>query len=329
MASIGKSQQRTRGKTSSLDAMEQEIHNQVEDLQAFARELGKYDRLRNLDPSSMIFTGSGDSLASSLFAHYLSNMQAFAADPYELQLNPKVAKNKTIFITSVSGKTRTNIQLARKVKGVAKKRVAITANSKSPLAKECDDVIQLRYRSLGILTSGTASFSAALLAVASLIRRLPKLDSLTVVERRAAEWARGLRVHPRGGFLFVGSGTGYALAMYAAFKIHEVLGLSAQYQHTEQLGHSQLFSLQKESDNLLFLSPSSDKKTSEVFRVLSKSGFNAYLLKSDRRDPILATLQVMFCLQHLALYLGRRMRLQECAFVNDKKRLALSSRLIY
>src|SRR6266702_6116649 len=131
------------------------------------------DRFRNLDPSRMIFTGSGDSFASSLFAHYLSEMQAFAADPYELQLHPRVAKNKTIFITSVSGKTRTNIQLARKVKGVAKKRVAITANSKSPLAKECDDVIQLRYRSLGILTSGTASFSAALLAVAALIRGLP------------------------------------------------------------------------------------------------------------------------------------------------------------
>jgi len=329
VASIGKSQRRTLGKTSSLDAMEQEIHNQVEDLPAFARELGKYDRFRNLDPWSMIFTGSGDSLASSLFAHYLSQMQAFAADPLELQLYPQVARNKTVFITSVSGKTRTNIQLARKVKGVAKKSVAITANSKSPLAKECDDLIQIRYRSLGILTSGTASFSASLLAVASLIRRLPKLDSLPVVERRAAGWARRLRVHPRGGFLFVGSGTGYALGMYAAFKLHEVLGLSAQYQHTEQLGHSQLFSLRKKSDNLLFLSPSSDKKTSEVFRVLSKSGFNAYLLKSDRRDPVLATLQIMFCLQHLALYLGRKMGLQECAFVTDKQRLALSSRLIY
>src|SRR6266704_1328737 len=232
------------------------------------------DRFRNLDPSSMIFTGAGDSLASSLFAHYLSNMQAFAADPYELQLRPKVAKNKTIFITSVSGKTRTNIQLARKVKGKAKKRVAITANPTSPLAKECDDVIRLRYRSLGILTSGTASFSASLLAVASLIRRLPKLDSLPIMEKRAAEWARGLRVRPNGGFLFVGSGTGYSLAMYAAFKIHEVLGLPAYYQHTEQLGHSQLFSLQEKSDNLLFLAPSSDKKTSEVFRVLSMSGFN-------------------------------------------------------
>jgi fructoselysine-6-P-deglycase FrlB-like protein len=309
--------------------MEQEIHNQVEDLPAFARELGKYDRFRNLDPSSVIFTGSGDSLASSLFAHYLSQMQAFAADPYELQLHLKVARNTTVFITSVSGKTRTNVQLARKVKGVAKKRVAITANPSSPLARECDDVIQLRYRSSGILTSGTASFSATLLAAASLIRRLPKLDSLPIMERRASEWARRLRVHSRGGFLFVGSGTGYALALYAAFKIHEVLGLSAQYQHTEQLGHSQLFSFQEKSDNLFFLASSSDEKTSEVFRVLSKSGFNAYLLKSDKRDPILGTLQVMFCVQHLALHLGRKMGLQECAFVTDKKRLALSSRLIY
>jgi fructoselysine-6-P-deglycase FrlB-like protein len=328
VASIGKSQ-RTLGKTSSLDAMEQEIHNQVEDLPAFARELRKYERFSNLDPSSMIFTGSGDSLASSLFAHYLSQMQAFAADPFELQLYPRVTRNKTLFITSISGKTRTNIQLARKVKGVAKKRVAITANPESPLAKECDDVIRLRYRSPGILTSGTASFSASLLAVASLIHRLPKLDSLPVLERRAAEWARLLQVHPNGEFLFVGSGTGYALAMYAVFKIHEVLGLSAQYQHTEQLGHSQLFSLQEKSDNLLFLSPSSDKKTSEVFRVLSKNGFHSYLLKSGTRDPILASLQIMFCMQHLALNLGKRMGLQECAFVTDKKRLALSSRLIY
>ena len=329
MASIGKSQQRTLDKTSSLDAMEQEIHNQVEDLPAFARELGNYDRFRNLDPSSMIFSGSGDSLAASLFAHYLSEMRAFAADPFELQLYPKVAKNKTIFITSVSGKTRTNIHLAKRVRGLAKKRVAITANPESPLAKECDDVIRLRYRSPGIPTAGTASFSASLLAVASLIRRLPKLDPLRIMEKGAAEWARPLWVNPRGRFLFVGSGTDYSLAMYAAFKIHEVLGLSAQYQHTEQLGHSQLFSLQNKTDNLLFLSPSSDKKTSEVFRVLSKNRFHAYPLKSDTRDPILGTLQIMFCLQHLALHLARKMGLQECAFLTDKKRLGLSSRLIY
>ncbi len=329
MASIGKNRQRPLGKTSSLDAMDQEIHNQIDDLPAFASELGRDDRFRHLDPSRVVFAGSGDSLASSLFAHYLSEMQAIAADPFELQLHPGVTTDKTLFITSVSGKTRTNIQLARKVKGLAKERVAITANPEGPLAKECDEIIPLQFRDIGVLTAGTASFSASLLAAASLIRQLPKLDSLRTMEIRAAEWAQHLRVPSRGEFLFVGSGTGYALAMYAAFKIHEVLGLPAQYQHTEQLGHSQLFSIREKSDNLLFLSPIPDGKTSEVFRVLSKNGFNASLLKSGTADPILATLQVMFRIQHLALNLGRKMGLQECAFVTDKKRLALSSRLIY
>ena len=329
MASIGKNRQRRLRKRSSLDAMEEEVHNQIEDLPAFASDLAKDHRFRHLDPSSIIFTGSGDSHASSLFAHYLSGMQAFAADPYELHLYPKVTKNKILFITSVSGKTRTNIQLAKGVRGLAKKRVAITANPESPLAKDCDDVIQLPYRSRGILTSGTVSFSASLLALASLIRQLPKLDSLGFMEKRAADWARPFWIHPRGEFLFIGSGTGYALAMYAALKIHEVLGIPAHYQHTEQLGHSQLFSLQEKSDNLLFLAPSSDKKTSEVFRVLSKNGFRAYLLKTGIRDPILASLQVMFTIQHLALNLGRKKGVQECSFLKDKKRLALSSRLIY
>src|SRR5437667_2169398 len=117
--------------------------------------------------------------------------------------------------------------------------------------------------------------------------------------------------------------------MYAAFTIHVLLGLSAQYQQTEEIWDSQLFSLPEKSDNLLILSPSSDKKTSEVFRGLSESGFNAYLLKSGMADPILVALQVMFCLQHLALNLGRKMGLQECAFAMDKRRLALSSRLSY
>ena len=329
MASIGKRQQRPPSSKSSIEAMEEEIRNQVKDLPTFAIELVNDRRFRHLDPTTIVFTGSGDSFAGSLFAHYLSGMQAFAADPYELQLYPRVIKNKTLFIASVSGRPRTNIQLAKRVRRLAKKRVAITANPESPLAKECDDVIQLQYTSQGILTPGTASFSATLLAIASLIRRLPRLESLPILERRAADWARSLQVHPSGEFLFIGSGIGYALAMYAAFKIHEVLGLPAQYQHTEQLGHSQLFSLQEKTDNLLFLSPTSDKKTSEVSRVLSKNGFNSYLLNSERRNPVLATFQVMFGIQHLALDLGRKIGLKECVFLKDKKRLGLSSRLIY
>ncbi|HVH15904.1 MAG TPA: hypothetical protein VNA15_09335, partial [Candidatus Angelobacter sp.] len=101
MASIGLKQQKRPSRKSSLETMEEEIHNQIEDLPAFVGELRKDHRFRHLDPSSMVFTGSGDSFASSLFAHYLSDMRAFAADPLELQLYPQVTKNKTLFITSV------------------------------------------------------------------------------------------------------------------------------------------------------------------------------------------------------------------------------------
>jgi hypothetical protein len=320
VASIGRNQQRKPSERSSIDAMEQGVHDQVDDLPAFARDLGRYHEFQHVDPSCMVFTGSGDSFASSLFAHYLSEGEAIAADPYELQLYPKVTKNKIVFIISVSGKTKANIQLAKGVKRLAEKRVAITAKPESPLARECDDVIQLRYRDTGILTSGTGSFSASLLAVASVIGQLPTLRSLRIMERRAAEWARPLWILPHGGFLFV---------MYAAFKVHEVLGLSAQYQHTEQLGHSQLFSLRKKSDNIVCVALGSDKKTNEVFRVLSKDAFHAYLLKSRTRDPVLSSLHAVFCLQHLALNTGRKMGLQECGVLTDKKRLALSSRLIY
>jgi glutamine---fructose-6-phosphate transaminase (isomerizing) len=329
VASIGKNQKRKPSERSSLIAMEQGIRDQVEDLPAFARDLGRYLEFRHLDPAEMVFTGSGDSFASSLFAHYLSAGQAIAADPYELQLYPKVTKNKIVFIISVSGKTRANIELAKRVRRFAEKRVAITAKPESPLAKECDDVIQLRYRDTGILTSGTGSFSASLLAVASAIEQLPTLRSLRIMERRAAEWARPLWVLPHGGFLFVGSGIGYSLAMYGAFKVHEVLGLPAQYQHTEQLGHSQLFSLREKSDNILCVALGSDKKTSDVFRVLSKNGFHAYLLNIKTQDPVVSSLHAVFCLQHLALNIGRKMGLQDCAFLTDKRRLALSSRLIY
>src|SRR5207247_7763366 len=166
----------------------------------------------------------------------------------ELQQYPEMALGKSVFLTSGSGRTRANRQLSRQIKGLARKRVAVTANPASQLANECDDIIPLPNGLLGPVTSGTVSFTTSLLALASRIRTLPRLRDLDKAEARAKQWARGLRMVPRGEFLFVGSGIGYALSAYGAFKIHEVLGLPADYVHSEQLGHSKLFSLQTSDD---------------------------------------------------------------------------------
>lgn len=326
MASIDKLPKKKPTRTSSLDAMEEEIKNQIEDLPRFASQL--HHSYRQFDPSNLVFTGAGDSLAASLFAHYLSNGRAKAFDPYELQLTPDLTRDKILFVTSVSGRTRANILLARRTKRLAKKRIAVTANEGSPLGKECDDAIRLAYREGGSLTSGTVSFTTSLLALASTVTNLPKLMNLDELMVQAYNWAEHLKTLPHSGFVFVGSGVGYALSMYGAFKIHEVLGEPADYQQTEQFGHSKLFSL-KTTDNIICLGTRNDQKTRQLHSSLSAEGLRSHLLNLNSGDPTVAAVQAAFTLQHLALSSARRRRLRECVFLADKRRLMLSSRLIY
>jgi len=321
------SAKRRQSRSSSLDVMEEQLRGQVEELRVFAHGIGTQGGYLQR-PSDLIFTGLGDSFACSLFASYLSRGLACAAGPYELQQYPEMTLGKTVFITSVSGRPRANLQLARGIKRLARKRVAVTANPASPLAKECVDIIPLPNRSLGPITSGTVSFTTSLLALASRIRTLPRLSDLDKAEARAKEWARRLRTVPQGGFLFVGTGIGYALSAYGAFKIHEVLGLPADYVHSEQLGHSKLFSL-RGSDNIVCLASPQDRKTAYMSRALSKNGFHSHLLDIQARDPVVAGLEAAFSFQHLSLGLARARRLKEVAFLLDKKKLRLSSSLIY
>jgi fructoselysine-6-P-deglycase FrlB-like protein len=320
--------QRVATSNSSIGLMQKEMEDQILELPAFASALRRRDEGGNIDPSEMVFTGSGDSYAASLFAHHLSKGRALAEDPNDLTLAPEACQGKIVFIISVSGRTRANILLARRVKRIARRRVAISANPVSLLARECDETIPLPYRRNEPITPGTLSFTLSLLAIASRIKPLPTLPKLQKMSARARKWAQEARIHLISNFLFLGSGVGYALAAYGAFKIQEVIGERAEYDHAEQLGHSKLFSVRK-PDNILCIALGPDKKTSNVSRTLVNNDFNAHLLASDAEDLVVAGLEAAFSIQQLALRLAKRKRLREVAFLTDRKRLALSSRLIY
>ena len=309
--------------------MEEEIQNQIEDLPAFARDLRNRPGQASPDPSRTIFTGSGDSFAAAIFARSLTGGRAAAEDPYELCLHPEWTKGKILFLISVSGRTRTNLTLAKRVKGLAWRRVAITANPDSPLATVCDDIILLRYRSSGILTAGTVGFTSSLLAVASVTVGLPKMLDLKAMARRAIEATAKATAGKHSAFFFLGSGLAYALSAYGAFKINEVLGLKAEYQQSEQIGHAQLFSMRRRNDTVVCIALGPDRKAPEIFQHLFKQGFRAYLFEGAADHFISASLEVSLHLQHLALSLAKSMRLRECSFLTDKGRLDLSSQLIY
>jgi hypothetical protein len=74
-----------------------------------------------------IFVGAGDSYAASLCASFMAGPRVAALDPYSLIESIRWARRRPVYIVSVSGETRSNIELARALKGVAK----LTASSSS------------------------------------------------------------------------------------------------------------------------------------------------------------------------------------------------------
>ena len=307
--------------------MEEEISNQAQDLLRFASQLRK-THVPKLKPSKLIFSGSGDSYAAAVFAQELSEGQAIAFDPYELLTNIKRIRGKSLVIISVSGRTRTNIELARKSKGMATNTLAITANPESPLAGECDETLQLKYRTTGILTSGTISFTTSLLACAFLLESLPRTVQVTTALTDTYNLATNLKQDPQGSFLFTGSGVNYGLSLYGAAKINEVLGTKAEAICPEQLGHAKLFTIDKKRDAIVCISSGRDKAM-KTHQLLLDNGFQSSILAVPESNVVNRSLRITVYLQGLALSLARRKRIKECAFLTDKERLKLSNRMIY
>ncbi len=312
----------------SIVAMKQEIENQPEDLAMFAEMLRETPRPLPV-LARAVFTGSGDSWATALFARELSKGTVLAEDPYELTANLGFARSRTLVIVSVSGRTRANIELARKAKTSATRLIAVTSNAESALARVCDSLVILQYRKAGALTSGTVSFSESLLACAALLGKLPRSLKLESCLDDAEAWARGVKPSGRGHCLFVGSGVDRALAEYGACKVQEVLGSKASAVYPEQVGHALLFSLNPASDTVVCIDSSGRHKMRELYERMSRSGFSVHKVFLTRRDTVTGSLAVSFYLQHLALFNAQRMRLVDCAFLRNKSRLRLSNRLIY
>jgi len=311
----------------SIRAMGEEISNQTQDLPGFASQL-RETRVPKLQPSTLIFAGSGDSYAAAFFAQELSQGESVASDPYELLTNIRRTRGKNLVIISVSGKTKTNIELARKAKGISTRTLAVTANPESPLARECDETLLLKYRTTGMLTSGTISFTTSLLACALLLRSLPRtirVDSAPIDTR----WlSTNLKQAGKGAFLFIGSGVNYALSLYGAAKINEVLGAKAEAEYPEQLGHAKLFTIDKKRDLIISISSGQDKAL-EKHQLLRNDGFRSSILAFPASHAVNRSLRIAIYLQRLALSLARRTGIEECAFLSDKNRLNLSSRMIY
>jgi glucosamine--fructose-6-phosphate aminotransferase (isomerizing) len=257
----------------------------------------------------------------------------------EIVNNPKILKNHRLYIVSVSGNTKSNILAAKISRKQKIQTTAITANPESILAKNCDEIIELRYKSTGIPTSGTISFTSSLLCCLSLIGKINLLDLTWIYRQTNNEVENIIYSTPEkaSSYVFLGEGILFPVAIYGSLKINEVFGIRSFAYHFEEFCHSPIFSIKK-NDKMIILGNKEYDNTSDqkLNKKLKKLGIDSTFVectisKSNikKMHVIETLLKSIIFLQLYVVKQAARKRVKNCFFLKNKDLLKLSSTSIY
>jgi len=298
----------------SIESYEKDIELQPSFLKLFKPQ----KPLSASHQKNALFSGSGDSLVSSLLAESFSGGIVKAMDPLDLYNNKKLTKSKHVYFVSVSGNTISNIKVAN----IAKKSTAITSNPISRLADVSDQIIQLNFPSTGIFTAGSISFLESALTCISLVKKITIPDG--AIFQKAKSDAKKAKLSKR--IFVLGNMFTFPIAMYCAAKFYEVLGYDAHYCRIEQFSHMELFSAKKGDTVIIF--EEKNNHTKQLEQCLKNIGMN--IIYPD--VPFKKLDQIFFCTffsQMIALYEAKKKKMKECHFVVAKNIRNVSNQMIY
>ncbi len=300
----------------TIEAFENDILLQLPFLQQIQTE----KILSKLKQKKSIFCGTGDSFAAALLAEAFSNYTVRAADPLDLIKNPDIVRHKDVYLVSISGNTVSNKKLAK----IAKKSVAITSNTKSKLAMTCSNLINLQFPNSGVFTSGSIGFLASTIVCISLVHKI-KIKNIYDLFEQAVKVSNKIKIGKK--IFFLGNMNTYPIAMYAAAKIYEVLGMEAYYERIEQFLHMGLFSVSRGDTVILF--EGKNQHNQKISKNLKKSGVKFFRIDSERKNKFEQVIFCTFVAQIISLTLAKKNHQKECYFVTAKKLRNASSNMIY
>ncbi len=299
----------------TIDAFEKDLVLQLDFLKSFRKQ----EPLSSNQQKNTLFSGSGDSLASSMLAESFSYGVVKAMDPLDLYHNKKLVKSKHVYFVSISGNTITNIKVAN----IAKRSIAITSQPTSRLAKASDEIILLSAPNNGVFTAGSISFLESALTCISLVKKIiiPKDSKLF---SKAKTDAKKVKISKR--IFILGNFFTFPLAMYCAAKFYEILGYDAHYSRLEQFSHMELFSVQKGDTVIIF--EEKNPYTKQLGKNLKKVGINVI----HPNMPSCKVSQIIYCTffsQLVALFEAKKKERKDCHFVTAKKIRNVSNQMIY
>ncbi len=285
-------------------------------------QLDVLDKFRPQKPrpaGNMVFCGSGDSLCAGMLAEAFSDYHCIAVDPLEVLNNKKIIRGKNAYFVSISGNTISNVRASK----LGKHTTAITKNPQSHLAKSCKNIIPLDYTDSHILTSGSVGFLASALTCISLACNF-RIKNAKKIFHTARSQSK--RIIPYNKVYFLGNQHTYPIAMYAAAKLGEVLGMDSHYERIEQFSHMGLFSAKKGDTVIIFAN--ANPHTKRLVSHLTKLGIHVYN-PSVQTNKIGLVLFYTFVSQFIPLNVASKKRIKDCYFVTQKKLRAASSDMIY
>jgi fructoselysine-6-P-deglycase FrlB-like protein len=297
----------------AIEAMQAEIEWQVQDLQK--QNLPQPDR-------NCLFVGSGDSYVAGLAAQYFSGSRAVCCYPVDLIQNPSMADGRNVHVVSISGSTKANILAAKVAKSKGARTTAITARPANPLAIACDRTIELKYKSTGVATAGTASFTSSMLVCISLVEKIRLPDLGRIYGQAASQAENAARKINKANYFILGDGVLYPIAVYGTLKLNEVFGARAVAYPAEEFCHSPLFSVKK-GDQVIVMGGGE-----QLSRRLVRERFSSVHV-DFKSSGIGLLMQSTFFMQLLVLKLAQRRGLSSCYYLKNKKLLRASSDFIY
>src|SRR4026209_1622294 len=216
----------------SIESLKLDFNSQIEDL-------GNIHNEKMFD--ECIYVGSGDSFVAGLIAEYLTQ-KCKCYSPSDL-INSKLLEGKTYCFISVTGKTKANIELARRVKESGLKTAAITANENSKLAQVCDQVVPLNITKVKTPTAGFRTFVANVITCLQLLGiYVPnKFESWHNQAKQFSPKISDSLLLPNDMLYILGNNLLYPLALYTSFQMAQFFGKAAVAHKLEEFCHSPIF----------------------------------------------------------------------------------------
>jgi fructoselysine-6-P-deglycase FrlB-like protein len=270
-----------------------------------------------------IFVGSGDSYVAGLIAENVSNHHCKCYSPADL-MRSKFMENMTYYFVSVTGRTRSNIEIARRATKAGVKTVAVTFDPTSELAKVCNEIYSLET---SMSNTGT-SYSTFTTNVVTCLQ----LAGISVPQKFQMWHRNGMAlassfnnvIFPKRVLHILGNDVFFPLAIYASLKMIEFFGVTTIPNKLEEFCHSPVFGI-KPSHAIWILGRTEDTTIHKLANL--KNDFNFFNIRNP--DLLSELFESIFFLQGLMLLFCEKYELTELKYVLMKKVLTLSSDIIY